>query len=347
MEDRAVLVIGSDLSASSLVKRLCESGFKGILVVDNHTEPGGFLGTQYSVGFRFEKMPLLVPESISGYFGERGYRLQCRDMRVRIAKEGDHVAKATCWRRGSARPWWYPETGERLCYCSRGWGSAIRSIVSSHCSEYTYYTPRKIDVTRRIAVLRNGRVIRYRAIVSSYPLPLLIDSLYDEKIAPKAQALVKSLEWVDMLNIALGVRGEPPGMDIVIHGTRASRAHTLYIWSNIDQGSAPPGHYLLEILMSYCRERPPPPDQVSRAFTEARWARLVSSRESIVSERVYTLPYITPTGVDREILRELSEYLAASNIFLIGVGGRWENLSPEDQIEDGEKILGEVLRAIR
>ncbi len=345
MESRPLLILGSDLAAAALARNLCSQGYRGILVVDAHTEPGGYLGTQFSVGFRFEKLPLLVPERFSGFFEEHGFEMICKEVSIAVAKKGDHISKSMCWRSSGERPWWYPELGGRLCMPRRGWGSAIRSIVSGGCSEYTYYTPRKIDIARRIAVLRNGRVIRYGALVSSYPLPLLLESIYDEKISKAVAELMATIDHVDLLSIALGIRGEAPKWDIVIHGTRASRTHTFYILSNIDPSTSPPNHYLIECLMSYCRGNPPPTDQVSRAFAEARWAKLASDKGSIASERVYTAPYITPLSVDKKLLQEIRSYLESSGVYLAGVGGLWRNLSPWEQVENGIKIAEKILNS--
>jgi len=346
MEERPLLVLGSDLTASPLIARLCSEGVKGIIAVDSHIEPGGYLGTHYGVGFRFEKLPLLVPESSLKPFEEAGFKLECRELRVGVAKQGNHALKASCWRAGAPKPWWYPELAGRLCYCKKGWGASIRPMVSGPCSEYTYYLPRKVDIARRVAILRNGRVIRYRLLVSTIPLPVLLDSLYQEGWRDRFRELAGSLDWVDMLTIALGVRGEPPGYDVVLHGTRASRVHTFYIWSNIDPTSSPPGFYLVEMLMSYCREHPPPPDQVSRGFAEARWARLVSDRGSVVSERVYTIPYIQPVSADRSLLRDVVDHLEEYGIFLAGVGGRWENIPPDRQVEEGLTLSDKILSSL-
>lgn len=344
MESRPLLVLGSDLAASSFVRSMCSQGYRGILIVDSSLEPGGYLGTQHSVGFRFEKLPLLIPERFSDFFEKQGFQMLCKEISFAIAKEGDHVSKTMCWRSSGEKPWWYPELGGRLCIPRGGWGRAIKSMLASGCSEYTYYTPRKIDVARRIAVLRNGRVIRYGVLVSSYPLPLLLESLYDEKISGKFIELAASLEHIDLMSVALGIRGEAPKWDIVIHGTRASRTHTFYILSNIDSSSAPPNHYLVESLMSYCKGNPPPTDQVSRAFAEARWAKLASSKGDVVSERVYTIPYIVPLEPDRRLLEEVRAYLASNGIYLVGVGGLWRNIPPWDQMESGIKTADEISR---
>ncbi|MDT7888423.1 MAG: hypothetical protein RQ885_05550 [Desulfurococcales archaeon] len=348
MENRAILVLGSDLAAYSLVRGLCLDGVKGILAVDSHIEPGGYLGTQHGVGFRYEKLPLLISEASSRVFEEHGFQMVCKDVRVGVAKLGDHVSKALCWKRLDTRPWWYPDFGGRLCYPRGGWGRVIRSILSSTCSEYTYYLPRRVDVDRRIAVLRNGRVIKYRVLISSLPLPLLLESLYIGEGDKRIQELIKNLnlDWVDMLNISLGIRGSPPEYDIITHGTMASRTHTFYIWSNIDPLSSPPGHYLVEMLMSYCRDHPPPTDHASRAFAEARWAKLVTSRESIASERIYTIPYIQPIAANRALLTEISEYLGSKGIYIIGVGGSWENMPPEKQLERGSSLSSRILKDV-
>ena len=343
MESRPILVLGSDLAAASFVKSMCSQGYRGLLVIDTSIEPGGYLGTQYSAGFRFEKLPLLIPERFSAFFEEQGFRMMCKDISFSIAKEGDHVSKSMCWRSYSEKPWWYPELGGRLCIPRGGWGQAIRSMISGGCSEYTYYTPRKIDIARKIAVLRNGRVVRYRVLISTYPLPLLLESIYGEEISRAAAELLASLEHVDLISIALGIRGEAPKWDMVIHGTRASRTHTFYVLSNIDPSSAPPNHYTIESLMSYCKESPPPADQISRAFAEARWARLASDRGSIVSERVYTIPYITPLGAKKDLLEEVKDYLASNMIHLAGVGGLWRNLYPWDQVESGIKTFNSIV----
>lgn len=336
MEERRILVLGSDLAAASAVKSLCEAGHTEVLVIDSGREPGGALGAQTGLGFRYEKLPLLVGEEEAAAFEALGAPLSCRSFRIRVVRAGDHLAKALCWSRGE-RPWWYPPSG-RACYPRGGWGRLLRSIFSGPCAEYTFYTPRRIDLGRRVAVLRNGRILRFGAIISSYPLPLLLEAIAPWDLPKEARELAGSLGWAGVINTALGVRGEPPQEDLALHGTRASRNHSFYVLTNIDPPSTPPGHYLIECLMSYCRKHPPPPDQVGRSVAEARWAKILGNKGQIVSERIYIHAHITPLEAPKDLLERVRAELEARGVVLTGYAGLWKNLTPAQQVEHGHEI---------
>ncbi len=59
LEDRAVLAISSNLSMSSLVKNLCESNFKGIRVVNSHTELFINIDDKTAEGIIHERKPIM------------------------------------------------------------------------------------------------------------------------------------------------------------------------------------------------------------------------------------------------------------------------------------------------
>ncbi|MGC9147964.1 MAG: hypothetical protein ACP5GI_00750 [Sulfolobales archaeon] len=329
-EERENIILGLDLSSIPLIKKLCEKGERDILVIEDSVEPGAYTGTYYTSGFTVEKMYIVFSRDEKSDLDDLGFETICLKPRLRIAKSGDLFSKISCWKKDLI-PWWLPTEFSEICFM-REPGRTIKEKILGGCAEYTFYSPRKIDPLRKIIVLRNGRVIRYRNLVVAYPMNRFFERVSSKDLYEKYIDEASKLRWVGLLSISYGIRGREPNWDIVLHATKASRTHIFLTVSNMLRNTAPPNHYLVNIQMSYCKDYPPPPDATSRGVAEIRWAGLLNSEENIVLERIFVLHHMIPYGVDPKVLEEIRDALNSSNIYLLGVRGEGVAMDLRNQI---------------
>ncbi|MEM0043590.1 MAG: hypothetical protein QXJ51_03770 [Sulfolobales archaeon] len=341
MEERNFIVLGLDFSTIPLVAEICSRYLKNILVIDQSIEPGLYTGTYLSGGFSVEKIYVFFDRSSGDILRELGADVKCLKPKIREAKPGDLFYKASCWMR-NLEVWWLPKDLSEICFVENGVGRFVREKILGGCAEYTFYTPRKIDAERRIMVLRNGRIIKYKKIFASYPLTKLLEVVRGIRIDEEISRSISLLRWVGVISINFGVRGVEPEWDMVSHATRASRTHLFIIASRIYRGSAPEGFYTLNLQMSFCDRNPPPPDAISRGAAEARWAKLLESRESIVLERESVISHMIPYGLREEDVKIVREILSENNIHILGIRGLGKSAGVYEQLNMSKDLISSI-----
>ncbi|MGC9009044.1 MAG: hypothetical protein ACP5I7_00305 [Sulfolobales archaeon] len=337
-EERENVILGLDLSTIPVIKKLCEIGERNILVIEDSVEPGAYTGTYYSSGFVVEKMYIIFSRDEKFLLDELGFETICLRPRLRIAKPGDLFSKISCWKKDLV-PWWIPSEFSEICFMKEP-GKIIKERILGGCAEYTFYSPRKIDPLRKIIVLRNGRVIKYRNLIVAYPINRFFDRISSKDLREKYINEILKLKWIGLLSISYGIRGREPNWDIILHATKASRTHIFITVSSMLRHTAPQNHYLINIQMSYCEDYPPPPDAISRGVAEIRWAGLLDSEENIVLERIFVLHHMIPYGADPKVLRELKDTLSNLNIYLLGIRGEGLSMGLRDQINRHTSLQG-------
>ena len=341
-EERRIIILGLDFSSIPLIKHLCENNIRNILVAEDSIEPGYYTGTYRSAGFVIEKLYSFLDPGDKKIFDKLGAETLCARPRVRVAKPGDLIYKIACWKKDLA-PWWISGDFSETCLV-RNSGDFLREKILGGCAEYTFYTPRKIDLDKKIMVLRNGRVVKYEKLVVSYPVNRFLEASYSKDLPREYLENISNMKWIGLLSISYGVRGEKPEWDIVLHATRASRTHIFSVVSNMIPGTAPEGHYLINLQMSYCHDNHPPPDALSRGIAEARWAKLISDESNIVLERIFVLHHMIPYNTDLEKLDEIKKILSEKyEIFLLGVRGEGISMNMRDQMSRAEAVVEKIL----
>ncbi|MEZ0289520.1 MAG: hypothetical protein ABWJ42_00305 [Sulfolobales archaeon] len=343
MEEREIVILGLDFSTIPLIRELCSRGYSNILVIDHSIEPGAFTGTYSIGGFVIEKLYILLDRESGEILRELGAKISCTKPRVRVAKPGNLYSKISCWERERFEPWWISRDLSEICFIDDGSSRFVKEKILSGCAEYTFYTPRKIDLERKIIVLRNGRVVSYKKIFVSYPLRKILEIVRGINIERDLLEDVSSINWLNIISISLGVRGSRPEWDIVTHATRASRSYIFLVVSNIDLDSAPEGYYLVNLQMSYCKHYPPPPDAIARGVAEARWARLLEDKKSIVLERIYVVSHISPLNdLEEWKLERLKEIFSERDLYITGLRGESRNISLREQLRLYRDLLKHI-----
>ncbi len=203
--------------------------------------------------------------------------------------------------------------------------------------------PTRIDPARRTLQLPTGETLGYTWLVSSIPLPALIDLLAD--VPAPVRAARATLRYTTLRFMDVGLRSERP----------FDGAHWLYlpepelpfyrigVYSNAIPAMAPAGHAACYVECSNVNR---PPDAVLQAELRALLVRLgaIERPDQIVVERFREVPvaYVVFDHAYFAALQVIRAYLEAHGILSIGRYGRWIYAAMDDALDDGFETAARI-----
>jgi protoporphyrinogen oxidase len=197
----------------------------------------------------------------------------------------------------------------------------------------------KVDPARRQVQCADGRRWSYASLVSTLPLPRLLDLL--EGVPAGLRKAASRLAATQVLNINLGIERE-----------NVSDRHWIYFPedrylfyrvgspTSFCQRSAPPGCSSLYVEVAGERIDPGEvPAMVRRAKDDLVSCGLLRSDDRILAEQVVVVDpaYVVFDAHRRQVLPEIMSWLAGQGIHSIGRYGRWEYGSMEDALHQGRE----------
>jgi protoporphyrinogen oxidase len=203
--------------------------------------------------------------------------------------------------------------------------------------------PVALDPRRHQLTLADGRRIEYDRLISSIPLPALIQL---GPPSPAAEAMSRTLRAQPVRWLALGLRC-PPDREVL------DGRHWIYVlspalpfyrigcFSNVDTAMAPPG--CASLWAEFAIDRPADPEADRRALIrflgERGW--LVRASDVVYTEWSTIAPaYVLMDAHTATTARALHEELAAHDIVSAGRYGTWTYASVDDALHQG-LLLGQ------
>lgn len=197
--------------------------------------------------------------------------------------------------------------------------------------------PVSIDATRRVARLDSGEEVRFRAVISTAPLPETVALLGDAP--PRVVEAVRALRaaTVTYVNVAARDVGGPPWHWVYLPepGFRPYRVGSA---SAAVPSLAPPGFRSFYIEMS--GRAPVPASEAVPAAIEALLALgLVSSAPDVRFADARVLPdaYVIHDHAYGAARDEVRDWLAGRDVLVAGRAGNWEYSSMEDALLSGRE----------
>ncbi len=190
----------------------------------------------------------------------------------------------------------------------------------------------------RQARLSNGEVVSYAAMISTMPLPQLLERIGDLPAGLADGA--RRLRHVSVLNLNLGF--DAPCQ--LPH-------HWLYfpedefpfyrvgVYSNLCPATVPPGASAFYVEISHPPERAPDVRALeNRVVADLRRTGLVPSSACLVQAQTFEIPYgyVIHDRHRRDFLSEATRYLESCGIFSVGRYGAWEYSAMEDALWHGQ-----------
>jgi len=201
-----------------------------------------------------------------------------------------------------------------------------------------------INLKQRRAWFEDKSEVRYDVLVSTIPLPELLNAIKDAHSS--LARMGKRLRYISVLDINLGIGKEGvsdqhwiyfPGPEFLFY--------RVGVYSNFAVTMAPPHQSALYVEVSYLpgtslNKR----KALERVYRGLNTCGLLSQKDQIVVEQVVDIPYayVVHDAVRQENLPKIMSYLKRNHIFSIGRYGSWGYLSMEDAIMQGKEVA-EVL----
>ena len=197
--------------------------------------------------------------------------------------------------------------------------------------------PVSIDPLRKVALLSTGEEVRYRAVVSSVPLPDMVDLVGGAPPAVREASRLLRGATVTYVNVAARDIGGPAWHWVYLPES-SLRPYRVGSASAAVASLAPPGFRNFYVEMS--GREPVPPAEAERAAVEALLSLgMIESMEDVKFAEVRTIPqaYVIHDrsyGPAREAIRT---WLGEHDILVAGRSGNWEYSSMEDALLGGRQ----------
>ncbi|MDH3237413.1 MAG: FAD-dependent oxidoreductase [Deltaproteobacteria bacterium] len=203
----------------------------------------------------------------------------------------------------------------------------------------------RVDLRRSVVRTSDGREIFFRAAISTIPLPELAGRC--DGLSAGARAAAKSLKWVKVLAINLGVAGGPPPPGHWIYVPE--RAYTFFrtgFLSNVDRSAAPEGGASIFVEKSFLPGAAVRvEDEVSAALSGLRRMGILH-RGSVVEERREVMldpAYVIFDRSRGKAVSLLTQEFWRRGVILAGRYGSWDYYGMERSMADGMRAAREAV----
>lgn len=248
------------------------------------------------------------------------------------------------------REWGY---NPRFWYPERGGIQNIPEAILRHLRKGKLMMKREvetIDVRRRQALLDDGDVIDYDAIVSTVPLPHLLKIIQKSPLMLKE--VVNNMGYVSVFNVNFGIDRE---IDLNAHWLyfpqRNIIFHRVGVPSTLSSSMAPKDCSSLSVEVSYSKFKPLGSKKKvkERIIRDLVKVGVIRSKNEIVSELKNDLKYAYVLYDKNYTLSRIAAhtFLKKQDIYSIGRFGSWRYLSMEDCIVEGHETARQLNNACR
>ncbi len=200
----------------------------------------------------------------------------------------------------------------------------------------------KIDLTKKIVVTTKNEVFKYSTIVSSIPLPELINSIYPTPV--RIKNISHLLKTTSCLCINLGVARKNVGDKHWIYFPEHKYPYyRIGFQSNFAEDVAPKNSSSLYIEISLPANKKFDRDKIIGNTLSTLYSTNILNPKDVISElQTLYIPhsYVIFDKNHKFAVNELKKYLIKNNIYSIGRYGGWEYSTMEDAIYQGKQIAG-------
>jgi len=197
----------------------------------------------------------------------------------------------------------------------------------------------RLDLDTRTATLSDGRAVRFERLVSTMPLPWLIDSI--DRVPDAVRAAKGTLRATPVTYFNVGVRGALGVPDHWVYVPEAEwPMYRVGSFSNAVPSMAPQGHSSLYIELA---DRSTPPEALVPRVTEGlvRMGFIEHADQILFMQpRHVPLAYVIYDFAYTAGREAVHEFLSARGVQSIGRYGDWNYSSMEDALIDGRRAAG-------
>ena len=237
---------------------------------------------------------------------------------------------------GANKDFWYPIEGgiEALP------ASFVPKVKKINCNKEAI----RIRVADKVVDFADGTSVQYERLVSTLPLPKVIDMIKEAPTDVKEAA--ESLQYNSIICVNVGVGREDTGDyhwmyfyedDFVFHRINFPK--------KFSPNTVPAGKSSISCEVAYSKNRPVEKHNiVERTIEDLIMAKLLSKSDTITMSHVMdlTVAYIIYDLDYRKNVGVVHDYLRSSDIYPCGRFGEWEYFNMDHTILSGQRTANEI-----
>lgn len=198
----------------------------------------------------------------------------------------------------------------------------------------------EINLQEKRALFDDNSSIKYDHLVSTIPLPKLLDIIRD--LPPPLATLRKGLRHVSVLDINLGIDDDDISDQHWAYFPEPEIAfYRVGFYSNFSSTIVPPQKTSIYVEISYLPDTPlNKPNVLENVITGLKTCGFLKSHDQVMVKNVLDIPYAYVIHDDfrHRNLSKIMSCLASHGIFSTGRYGGWKYASMEDALLQGKEI---------
>ena len=212
----------------------------------------------------------------------------------------------------------------------------------------------RISPSQRNVRLDDGRSLRFDSLVSTMPLPRLVEACGDEA-PPDVQSAAKALRQVSVRCVNLGI-ALPPGVDRLtdkhwIYYPEDTVFHRIFVQGNASPHCNAPGGFALTCEITYGPAKPLPADGsalIERVVADCRRVGLFTPDHAVLSAHQVDMPgaYVVYDHARAENVARIREWVGRFGIVLAGRYSEWEYYNSDHAFIAGRRAAKAAAAAV-
>ncbi|MGE5386875.1 MAG: FAD-dependent oxidoreductase, partial [Betaproteobacteria bacterium] len=204
-----------------------------------------------------------------------------------------------------------------------------------------------VSPSRRLVRLDDGRIMRFESLISTMPLPQLVEACGDE--APdEIRAAAKALRHVSVRCVNLGIGRENITEKHWIYYPEDTVFHRIFVQGNASPHCNPPGGFGLTCEITYGPSKPLPCDGqalIERCIADCRKVGIIREDDPVIAANQVDLPcayvvYDHSRAANVDLIRN---WFASFGITLAGRYSEWEYYNSDHAFIAGQKAAEEAM----
>ena len=236
----------------------------------------------------------------------------------------------------------------RFGYPLRGGFQALMTGFLPHlqCELATEATVVSVSPSRRMLRLADGRVIRFETLVSTMPLPRLVEACGDEAPA-EVQTAARALRHVAVRCVHLGVARSGLTDKHWIYYPEDTVFHRIFVQGNASPHVNPPGGFGLTCEITHSAAKPLPcegDELVRRVVDDCRRVGMLQPDDRIAVSAQVDMPcaYVVYDHARSGNVERIRRWLEPFSIILAGRYSEWEYYNSDHAFVAGRRAAAEA-----
>ena len=207
----------------------------------------------------------------------------------------------------------------------------------------------RVSARSRTVTLSDGSRYRYRKLVSTAPLPKLIEMIGAE-VPSHVRAAAQKLRHVSVRCVNIGVARENVTDKHWIYYPEDTVFHRIFVQGNASPHCNAPGGFGLTCEITYSPEKPLPcdgEDLIDRCIADCIEVGLLRASDVILARNQVDMPYayVVYDHLRKQNVELVRGWLLERHILLAGRYSEWEYYNSDHAFIAGKKIAEAVLRS--